>query len=131
MNINPVQGFKNLTPNQKKAAIAGAIGTAAVAATTILAYTQGKTAEVKGFKAIGAGYQKMGSFIAEKANEAWTAAKKAVDLGDDKDKMYEHWLNYGMAEGRNASTLMKDEVTFSAVYEGVDYSDVYDYKLLL
>ena len=83
MNINPIQGFKNLTPNQKKAAIAGAIGTAAVAATTILAYTQGKTAEVKGFKAIGAGYQKMGSFIAEKANEAWTAAKKAVDLGDE------------------------------------------------
>ena len=29
----------------------------------------------------------------------------AVALGYDKDKMYEHWLNFGMAEGRNASMV--------------------------
>ena len=55
MNINPVQGFKNLTPNQKKAAVAGAIGTAAVAATTILAYTK-KGQGTKGINAIKTGY---------------------------------------------------------------------------
>ena len=29
----------------------------------------------------------------------------AVALGYDEEKMYEHWLNFGMAEGRNASMV--------------------------
>ena len=29
----------------------------------------------------------------------------AVALNYDKDKMYEHWINFGMAEGRNASMV--------------------------
>ncbi len=39
--------------------------------------------------------------------EYYTMANEdvAVALGYDKEKLYEHWLNFGMAEGRNASMV--------------------------
>ncbi|MBQ8847448.1 MAG: hypothetical protein IJ003_00720 [Candidatus Gastranaerophilales bacterium] len=83
MNINPVQGFKNLTPNQKKAAVAGAIGTAAAAASVVLAYSKGKNPDVKGIKAIKAGYIKLGQNIAETAGKAFKSVKDAFNLKNE------------------------------------------------
>ena len=83
MNINPVQGFKNLTPNQKKAAVAGAIGTAAAAASVVLAYSKGKNPDVKGIKAIKAGYIALGQGIAKKAGKAFESVKDAFNLKNE------------------------------------------------
>ena len=56
----------------------------------------------------------------------------AIALNYDEDKMYEHWLNFGMAEGRNASMVFNAkyylEVNPSVKAEvGEDYVAAYEH----
>ena len=44
-------------------------------------------------------------------------------FGTNNVLYYWHYMNYGRAEGRNAMTRIP-----STVYDGVDYSAVYDYE---
>ena len=44
--------------------------------------------------------------------------------GSDLQKYYMHYINYGKNEKRNAKTILKP----TTVYNGVDYSDVYDFR---
>ncbi len=54
--IHPVQGFNNLSKPKKAAVVAGAAVAAGAVATTAVAYAKGKQPDVKGLKAIKAGY---------------------------------------------------------------------------
>ena len=56
----------------------------------------------------------------------------AVALGYDENKMYAHWLNFGMAEGRNASMVFNAkyylEVNPSVkAVVGTDYVAAYEH----
>lgn len=54
--IHPVQGFNNLSKPKKAAVVAGAAVAAGAVATTAVAFAKGKQPDVKGLKAIKAGY---------------------------------------------------------------------------
>ena len=56
MNIHPIQGYNSLTKPKKIAAVAGVAVGVAAAATTAVAFSQGKKADVKGMEAIKKGY---------------------------------------------------------------------------
>lgn len=47
--------------------------------------------------------------------------------GNNLKSYYLHYINYGKKEGRRASGITKAE-NYQTVYEGVDYSAVYDYN---
>ncbi|MBQ9609305.1 MAG: CAP domain-containing protein [Lachnospiraceae bacterium] len=49
--------------------------------------------------------------------------------GNDLKSYYLHYINHGKKEGRNAKTLINNSSgTSTTVYNGVDYSAVYDYN---
>ena len=72
--IHPIQAFNNLSKPKKAAVVAGAAVTAAAVATTAVAYAKGKQPDVKGLKAIKAGY----GIIFEAAKNKAGAIKDAI-----------------------------------------------------
>ena len=51
-------------------------------------------------------------------------------FGNDLVKYYYHYVNYGKAEGRKGSDVPSDQkpnVDAAAIYDGVNYADVYDF----
>lgn len=49
-------------------------------------------------------------------------------FGDDLKSYYVHYITYGKNEGRTATAVDQDSVVGITVYDGVDYSSVYNYQ---
>ena len=74
------------------------------------------------------GRQAISSFDVNSYRNRYADLRRAY--GNDLKKYYMHYLNYGKKEGRTASycTTLQNPLT---VYNGVDYSAVYDYNYYL